>query len=137
MFSFYKMKLDEKFFILLNGIISEFEYSYKLISEFFCDEKYGIGASGIIIIEKSKVADIKMKMLDSDGIENRDFNTGIKCLVRYLYEHSDYKKIKHEVKYILEKYNIEHVTIEFEEKDEKCDNTKCDIKKEKHSRHHH
>lgn len=93
MFSFYKMKLDEKFFILLNGIISEFEYSYKLISEFFCDEKYGIGASGIIIIEKSKVADIKMKMLDSDGIENRDFNTGIKCLVRYLYEHSDYKKI--------------------------------------------
>lgn len=93
MFSFYKMKVDEKFFVLLNGIISEFEYSYKLMSEFFCDEKYGIGASGLIIVEKSKVADFKMKMFDAEGSEKCDFNTGIKCFVRHFYEHSDYKKI--------------------------------------------
>lgn len=93
MFSFYKMKVDEKFFILLNGTQNEFEYSYKLMSEFFCDEKYGIGSNGIIIIEKSEVADFKMKIFDSNGRENCDLNTGIKCLIRYLYEHSDYKKI--------------------------------------------
>lgn len=47
----------------------------------------------------------------------------------------DYKEIKYQVKHVLEKYNIGHVTVEFEEKNEKCNSTKCEIKNEKHSHH--
>ena len=49
----------------------------------------------------------------------------------------DYKKIKHKIKEELEEHGIGHTTIEFEDKDEKCDSEKCEIKKCNHSHHHH
>ena len=49
----------------------------------------------------------------------------------------DYKKIKHEVKEELEEHGINHTTIELEEKDELCDNEKCETKRLEHSHNHH
>ena len=49
----------------------------------------------------------------------------------------DYKEIKSKVKMELEKHGISHTTIEFEDKNEKCDSEKCEITNKKHTHHHH
>lgn len=49
----------------------------------------------------------------------------------------DYKQIKHKIKEELEDHGIVHTTIEFEEKGEKCDSEKCEVKKLNQPHHHH
>ena len=49
----------------------------------------------------------------------------------------DYKEIKHKIKEELAEHGIGHSTIEFEEKDEKCDFEECQITKINHLHHHH
>ena len=49
----------------------------------------------------------------------------------------NYKDIKHKIKEELEEYGIVHTTIEFEEKDEKCDFEECEIKRSNHLQLHH
>lgn len=48
----------------------------------------------------------------------------------------DFKKVKHQIKHELEHLNIGHSTVELEEKSERCDSKKCEIKKIDHSHHH-
>jgi len=49
----------------------------------------------------------------------------------------DYKEIKHKIKEELEEHGIAHTTIELEEKGEKCDFEKCEVKKSNQTHHHH
>lgn len=49
----------------------------------------------------------------------------------------DYKEIKHKIKEELEEHGIVHTTIEFEEKGEKCDCEKCEVKQANKPHHHH
>jgi len=49
----------------------------------------------------------------------------------------DYKDIKSKIKEELKEHGIVHSTIEFEEKDEKCDFEECEIKKSNYSHNHH
>lgn len=47
------------------------------------------------------------------------------------------KKIKDEIRLCLEHFDIEHVTIEIETKDELCNQSNCDVGSLKHHQHHH
>lgn len=45
-----------------------------------------VGSDGIIIISKSKIADFKMKIFNSDGSEAKMCGNGIRCVAKYLYD---------------------------------------------------
>jgi diaminopimelate epimerase len=51
-----------------------------------CDRHFGIGADGILIIEKSNSADIKMNIINSDGSTAEMCGNGIRCFSKYIYE---------------------------------------------------
>jgi carbamoyl-phosphate synthase large subunit len=51
-----------------------------------CDRNYGIGADGIVLIEKSDVADAKMRIFNQDGSEGKMAGNAIRCVVKYLYD---------------------------------------------------
>lgn len=51
-----------------------------------CDRHAGIGADGILVIEKSKVSDIKMIIINSDGSEAEMCGNGVRCFARYVYD---------------------------------------------------
>ena len=55
---------------------------------YLCDRHYGIGACGIIMIEKSEVADAKMRVFNSDGTEGKMAGNGIRCMAKYLYDNA-------------------------------------------------
>ena len=51
-----------------------------------CDRNYGAGGCGIVLIEKSSVADAKMRIYNSDGSEGRMAGNSIRCVGKYLYD---------------------------------------------------
>ena len=46
----------------------------------------GIGGDGIILITKSKIADFKMRMFNSDGTEAEMCGNGIRCVGKFIYD---------------------------------------------------
>jgi diaminopimelate epimerase len=52
-----------------------------------CDRHIGIGADGILVVLPSKKADVKMRIINSDGSEAKMCGNGIRCLAKYLFEH--------------------------------------------------
>ena len=51
-----------------------------------CAPHSGIGADGIVLIERSKVADAKMRSFNRDGSEGRMAGNNIRCVGKYLYD---------------------------------------------------
>lgn len=86
MISFCKMQATGNDFIIINAITEKFRYSYSNLSKFLCNRKYAIGADGVIFIEKSNVAECKMRIFNSDGSEAAVCGNGLRCLAKYLYE---------------------------------------------------
>ena len=51
------------------------------------DRHFGIGGDGIILIENSDVADLKMRMYNADGSEGEMCGNGIRCFAKFAIEH--------------------------------------------------
>ena len=49
-----------------------------------CDRKFGIGADGLVVLEKSKVADIKMRIFNADGSEAEMCGNGARCMALFV-----------------------------------------------------
>ncbi len=52
----------------------------------FVSRHYGIGGDGIVLMEKSTVADAKMRIFNQDGTEGMMAGNAIRCVAKYLYE---------------------------------------------------
>jgi diaminopimelate epimerase len=44
-----------------------------------CDRKYAIGADGVLLLEKSKIADTRMRVFNADGSEAEMCGNGARC----------------------------------------------------------
>ncbi len=51
-----------------------------------CNRHYGVGAYGLVLIEKSDVADARMRMFNRDGSEGKMAGNCIRCVGKYLYD---------------------------------------------------
>ncbi len=49
------------------------------LAKILCDRKYGIGADGVLLLEKSKKADINMRIFNADGSEAQMCGNGARC----------------------------------------------------------
>ncbi|MCI8332081.1 MAG: carbamoyl-phosphate synthase large subunit [Clostridiales bacterium] len=51
-----------------------------------CDRHYGIGATGVVLVENSAVADVGMRVFNRDGSEAKMAGNSIRCLAKYVYD---------------------------------------------------
>ncbi|TSK07004.1 MAG: diaminopimelate epimerase [Geobacter sp.] len=51
------------------------------------NRNFGIGSDGLILIMPSEVADVRMRMFNSDGSESEMCGNGIRCVAKYAYDH--------------------------------------------------
>ncbi len=51
-----------------------------------CDRHYGVGGCGIVFIENSSVADIRMKIYNRDGSAGKMAGNAIRCVGKYAYD---------------------------------------------------
>ncbi len=72
-------------FILLDEI-DPMKYDLPALAVKLCDRHQGIGADGIILILPSENADVKMRIINSDGSEANMCGNGIRCFAKYVYD---------------------------------------------------
>ena len=51
-----------------------------------CRPHYGIGGDGIVLMEHSSVADVKMRSFNKDGSESPIAGNNIRCVAKYVYD---------------------------------------------------
>jgi len=51
-----------------------------------CDRHFGVGADGLILVQNSTIADLKMRILNSDGSEAEVSGNGLRCFAKYAIE---------------------------------------------------
>jgi carbamoyl-phosphate synthase large subunit len=51
-----------------------------------CRQHVGIGADGIVLMEPSAVADVRMRSFNRDGSEGRMAGNNLRCVAKYLYD---------------------------------------------------
>lgn len=56
------------------------------IARYMCNRNFGIGADGLILVQESSVADIKMRIFNKDGSEAEMCGNGIRCFAKYIYD---------------------------------------------------
>ena len=57
-----------------------------------CEQHYGVGAEGMALIEKSDVADARMRQYNRDGTEGGIGGNAIRCAAKYLYDNGIVRK---------------------------------------------
>jgi diaminopimelate epimerase len=54
------------------------------IIESLCHRRFGIGADGVILLEKSSSADFRMRIFNADGSEAEMCGNGVRCLAAFM-----------------------------------------------------
>lgn len=81
-------------FVIINALEENGFLNYFALAQKLCNRKFGIGADGLILILPSQTADIKMRIINSDGSEAEMCGNGIRCFAKYVYEQGIISKTK-------------------------------------------
>jgi diaminopimelate epimerase len=78
-------------FIIIDNRKKHFLISNEMVHK-LCDRKFGIGADGLILIEKSKVASFEMLYYNADGKLGSMCGNGARCVVAFAHQNKIVKK---------------------------------------------
>ena len=76
--------LGNDFIVFFDDGASQFDVTD--MAQRLCDRHTGIGADGLVIVMPSKVADVRMRIINSDGSEAEMCGNGIRCFAKYAYD---------------------------------------------------
>jgi diaminopimelate epimerase len=62
-----------------------------------CDRRFSVGADGLLLVEDSSVADVKMRIFNADGSEAEMCGNGMRCFGKYCYEKGIVKRTEFRV----------------------------------------
>jgi diaminopimelate epimerase len=82
--NFTKMVATGNDFVVIENRLPASSSSLQALAKKSCDRKYGIGADGLLVLEKSRRADIKMRIFNADGSEAEMCGNGARCVALYL-----------------------------------------------------
>ncbi len=52
-----------------------------------CDRRFGIGSDGVLLVQKSARAGVRMRMFNPDGSESEMCGNGVRCVAKYAFDH--------------------------------------------------
>lgn len=73
------------------------DIDYNSLAKRMCHRHIGVGADGLLLVLDSKLADIRMRIINSDGSEAEMCGNGIRCFSKYVFERGIVKKDKFKV----------------------------------------
>ena len=85
MIKFQKFQGTGNDFIIV-GADDLHQINHSTLAKQICHRTLGIGADGLIIVDKSEVADCKMIFFNADGSEATMCGNGIRCFAKYIYD---------------------------------------------------
>ncbi len=81
---FSKLQATGNDFILMNAI--GLERNWADLTQTMCQHHFGIGADGLILVQDSTIADLKMRIFNPDGSEAEVCGNGLRCFAKYVIE---------------------------------------------------
>lgn len=84
--SFTKAVASGNDFVIIdnkNGALDERKFDYSEIARDLCRRNLAIGADGILVLESSKKADFRMRVINPDGSEAEMCGNGARCSALY------------------------------------------------------
>ena len=81
---FSKLQATGNDFILADARTTEREWPG--LARAMCDRHLGVGADGLILVQNSSSADLRMRLFNSDGSEAEVSGNGLRCFAKYAIE---------------------------------------------------
>ncbi len=91
MIKFWKLHGAGNDFIAVDGLKHTIE-DYSTFAQKVCHRRFGVGSDGILVAEKSDVADCKMVYYNSDGSRAKMCGNGLRCFSKFVYDMGIVKK---------------------------------------------
>lgn len=82
--SFAKYQGAGNDFILIDDRSRVFPVGDRAFIRRLCQPKWGIGADGLILLQEDEIADVRMRIFNSDGGEASSCGNGLRCFLRFL-----------------------------------------------------
>ena len=64
------------------------KYNMFNLCKFLCDRHFGIGADGVILLQKSEKADFRFRIINADGNETDICGNGMRCFCKYIFDNN-------------------------------------------------
>lgn len=73
-------------FVIINNLDNSMLLDNETI-ETMCHRRFGIGADGVVLVQRSNIADVRMIIYNSDGSRPEMCGNGIRCFSKYVFDH--------------------------------------------------
>ena len=83
--NFTKMNASGNDFIVIDNTGKILPEDISAAAKKLCRRKYSIGADGLLVVEKSKTADFRMRIFNPDGSEAEMCGNGSRCIAMYAF----------------------------------------------------
>ncbi|MFQ5815881.1 MAG: diaminopimelate epimerase [Candidatus Hydrothermarchaeaceae archaeon] len=83
---FYKCHGAGNDFVIIDSDPSLKNVKLGEFAKALCDRRHGIGGNGLLILEESQRADVRMRIFNPDGSEAEMCGNGIRCFAKYAYD---------------------------------------------------
>lgn len=86
MIEFTKMNGNGNNFLVLENLKKNYtDEDLRKLAIQACNTKFSIGADGILVMEKSRIAEFKMRLFNSNGTEGEMCGNGARCIAKYAF----------------------------------------------------
>lgn len=82
--NFSKLQATGNDFILVDA--RNVDQNWAELAQAICQRHFGVGADGLILVQNSRVADLKMRIFNPDGSEAEACGNGLRCFAKYSIE---------------------------------------------------
>lgn len=79
--NFSKLQATGNDFILIDA--RKADQNWAALAQAICHRHFGVGADGLILVQNSRVADLKMRIFNPDGSEAEACGNGLRCFAKY------------------------------------------------------
>lgn len=83
---FSKLQATGNDFILVDALTGLGKGDWGKLARAMCDRHFGVGADGLMLVQNSTIADLKMRLFNSDGSEAEVSGNGLRCFAKYAVE---------------------------------------------------
>lgn len=73
-------------FVILDGLNGFSALDWSAIARFLCDRHFGVGADGVLLLERGTKTAFAMRVYNADGSTSAMCGNGLRCLARYLHD---------------------------------------------------
>jgi len=91
---FFKLQATGNDFILVDTLTQTLSLegrgleqgAWAELAQAMCNRHFGVGADGLILVQDSTIADLKMRIFNPDGSEAEVCGNGLRCFAKYVIE---------------------------------------------------